>query len=136
MSPARSRDAAWLMAAAEPMLPCDTALAIGFGRDADDADGVDVAAVLAEDGGAMVAPVDAGELGAGDHAALVLREILVREAPRTLDVDDADVAAPSAGLRPRPARIDAAGRCDRERSAARSSPALPAAALRARRPCR
>jgi hypothetical protein len=75
------------------------------------ADCIDVAAELAEDRSAMVAPVDAREHRAGDDATLVLRQVFVREAPGALDVDDADVASPAAGLRPRPARIDAARRC-------------------------
>lgn len=45
----------------------------GLGRDANNANGVDVAAVLAKHRRAMVAPVDAGELSSRNDTTLVLR---------------------------------------------------------------
>ena len=78
-------------------------------RDTHDADRVDVAAELAQDGRAVVRPVDPGHRRPSHHAALVLHQIFMGETPVALDVDDADVAAASARLRPRPAGIDTAG---------------------------
>ena len=80
----------------------------GRRADAGDADGVQVAADLARDRGAVVAPADVGRLRA-DHAALVLDQVLVREAPRALAVDDLHVRPASPCERPGIERIDAAG---------------------------
>jgi hypothetical protein len=69
----------------------------GRGRDARDAEVVAVAADDPDDRGAVVAPVARARGLAADHAALVLLEVLVGEAPRALDVDDPDARAVAPG---------------------------------------
>ena len=110
MSPARRRDAAWLMAAAEPMPPCATALTIA----SDEMPTMPTVLTSPLNSPRTAVPwfvqSTPGDRRPADHAALVLRQVFVGEAPVALDVDDADVAAAAARLRPRPARIDAARR--------------------------
>jgi hypothetical protein len=91
---------------------------VRVGRDAGDAEGVLVPAEHADDGRAVVAPVERRALRAADHAALDLLEVFVVEAPGPFDVDDADAVALAAGLRVRPQRLDS-GWCGAEIDLAR-----------------
>jgi hypothetical protein len=81
----------------------------GVRSDPGDAEGVHVGADLPDHRRAVVAPPQVGRLGAADDAALVGGEVLVGEAPGTLDVGRPDVGASTARPGPGPAGVDPAG---------------------------
>ena len=68
-----------------------------------------VSAELPDHGGPMIAPAKVGD-EVPPTTPPWFRQILVRKAPSPFDVDDLDAVAPTAGLRPGPTRLDAAGR--------------------------
>src|SRR5262245_56618227 len=66
---------------------------VGVRRNADDPPTVFISANLADDGGAVIAPIYMIISSSADQAALILQKIDMRELPPSLDVDDANVGA-------------------------------------------
>ena len=103
-------EAAWLMAAAEPMPPCETALATA----SEDMPTMPTVFTSPLNSPSTPLPWLVQSTPARRVPATTppwfCDEIFVREAPVAFDVDDADVAPASARLRPGPSRVDSARR--------------------------